>query len=288
MFKNFLAKMGATLALFFAILIVLEALTLMVLVGRDIPRARRIAVLDVEGTILDSEPIISKLHKYRDDSSVAAIVLRINSPGGMAAAAQEIYQEVRRVRQEGKRVFASIESLGASGGYYIACGAESIFANPSTITGSIGVILPTANYKELMDKLGLKFGGIKSGDYKDIGSPFKDMTEEERNILQAFVDDVHDQFVEAVAEGRGMEKSEVKKLANGQVFTGRQALAIGLVDRLGNLNDAISWAAKRVGIEGKPKIIREKKAFPFSELFSEATSKLFSPKTEGAMYYWGN
>lgn len=288
MFKNFLAKMGATLALFFAIVIVLEALTLMVLVGRDIPRAKRIAVLDVEGTIFDSEPIISKLHKYRDDSSVAAIILRINSPGGMAAAAQEIYQEIKRVRQEGKKVFASIESLGASGGYYIACGAEVIFANPSTITGSIGVILPTANYKELMDKLGLKFGGIKSGDYKDIGSPFKDMTEEERNLLQKFVDDVHAQFVEAVAEGRGMEKSEVKKLANGQIFTGRQALEAGLVDRLGNLNEAISWAAKRVGIEGKPKVIREKKGFPFSELFSETISKFFPPKTEGVMYYWGN
>ncbi|MDI6793023.1 MAG: signal peptide peptidase SppA [bacterium] len=287
MFKDSLSKIGAALALFFAIMLVLEALTLMVWVVPDISKARKIAVLDVEGTILDAGPIISQLHKYKDDPSIAGIVIRINSPGGMAAAAQEIYQEIKKVRQEGKRVFASIESLGASGGYYIACGAETIFANPSTITGSIGVILPTSNYQELMNKLGIKFGAIKSGAYKDIGSPFKDMTAEEKVILQEFVDDVQAQFIEAVAEGRKMEKSEVKKVADGRIFTGRQALSLGLVDRLGNLNDAISWTAKRVGIEGKPQIVREKKTFPFLELFSEAMSKFIPPKTAGMMYYWG-
>jgi len=219
----------------------------------------KIAVVEVKGIITESSKVVKRLKKYGRDNSVKGILLRINSPGGGVAPSQEIYSEVLRVRKkEGKPVVASLASLGASGGYYIACAADTIFANPGSITGSLGVLMPLSNIQALLKKLGLKAVIIKSGKFKDIGSPTHEMTGEERNILQASVDDVHDQFIEAVAAARKMPVNRVRTLADGRIYTGRQALKEGLVDRLGGFEDAMRLLAERAGIQGEPKIVYEK------------------------------
>ena len=221
----------------------------------------RVGIVKIEGTIVESEPIIDKIIKFRKSKRVKAIVLRINSPGGMVAPSQEIYQEVKKACRE-KKVIVSMESVAASGGYYIACTADKIVANPGTLVGSIGVILQIENIEELFNKIGLRRKVVKSGKYKDIGSITRPMTEEEEAILQEFSDDIYNQFVDAVAEGRGMKREEVLKIADGRIFTGVQAVGLGLVDRLGNLQDAISIAGEIVGIEGEPKVIYPKKKKP--------------------------
>ena len=231
----------------------------------------RVGIVKIEGTIVESEPIIDKLIKFRKSKRVKAIVLRINSPGGMVAPSQEIYQEVKKACRE-KKVIVSMESVAASGGYYIACTADKIVANPGTLVGSIGVILQIENIEELFNKIGLRRKVVKSGKYKDIGSITRPMTEEEEAILQEFSDDIYNQFVDAVAEGRGMKREEVLKIADGRIFTGVQAVGLGLVDRLGNLQDAISIAGEIVGIEGEPKVIYPKKKKPsiLDFIFEEA------------------
>jgi len=231
----------------------------------------RVGIVKIEGTIVESEPIIDKIIKFRKSKRVKAIVLRINSPGGMVAPSQEIYQEVKKACRE-KKVIVSMESVAASGGYYIACTADKIVANPGTLVGSIGVILQIENIEELFNKIGLRRKVVKSGKYKDIGSITRPMTEEEEAILQEFSDDIYNQFVDAVAEGRGMKREEVLKIADGRIFTGVQAVGLGLVDRLGNLQDAISIAGEIVGIEGEPKVIYPKKKKPsiLDFIFEEA------------------
>jgi len=186
---------------------------------------------------------------------VAAIILRINSPGGAVGPTQEIYQEILKQRREGMVVVASMGSVAASGGYYIAVAADRIVANPGTITGSIGVIMAFPNVKKLMDKLGVSAEVVKSGKFKDTGSPLKELSQEERKYLQGVIDDVYQQFLEAVARGRNKDRNELKKIANGRIFSGRQAMKLGLVDQLGNLDDAIDQAAKLAKIEGEPKVI---------------------------------
>jgi len=231
----------------------------------------RVGIVKIEGTIVESEPIIDKIIKFRKSKRVKAIVLRINSPGGMVAPSQEIYQEIKKACKE-KKVIVSMESVAASGGYYIACTADKIVANPGTLVGSIGVILQIENIEELLNKIGLRRKVVKSGKYKDIGSITRPMTEEEEAILQEFSDDIYNQFVDAVAEGRGMKREEVLKIADGRIFTGAQAIGLGLVDRLGNLQDAISIAGEMVGIEGEPKVIYPKKKKPsiLDFIFEEA------------------
>ena len=231
----------------------------------------RIGIVKIEGTIVESEPIIDKIIKFRKSKRVKAIVLRINSPGGMVAPSQEIYQEIKKACRE-KKVIVSMESVAASGGYYIACTADKIVANPGTLVGSIGVILQIENIEELFNKIGLRRKVVKSGKYKDIGSLTRPMTKEEEAILQEFSDDIYNQFVDAVAEGRGMKREEVLKIADGRIFTGAQAIGLGLVDRLGNLQDAISIAGEIVGIEGEPKVIYPKKKKPsiLDFIFEEA------------------
>ncbi len=219
----------------------------------------KIALINIEGVITDSRDIIKQITKYKDDSSIKGIVLSINSPGGGVAPSQEIYKEILKLHDKNKKVVTAMGSLAASGGYYIACASDKIVANPGTITGSIGVIMTFSNIEELMKKVGFKTEVIKSGKYKDTGSPVRSMTDEEREILQEVIDDVYDQFIEAVAKGRNMESDRVKKLADGRIFSGRQAKEVGLVDELGNLQDAISIMTKLVGIKGKPQIIQEKK-----------------------------
>lgn len=214
----------------------------------------RIAVVEIRGVITQSSGVIDELRRHREDSGVKAIVLRIDSPGGGVGPSQEIYQEVLKTRKE-KKVLTSMGAVAASGGYYIACGSDLIVANPGTITGSIGVVMQFSNFEELMKKIGIKGVVVKSGAYKDTGSPFREMTPEERRLLQQVIDSVQEQFVSAVAAGRKMDRAKVAEIADGRILTGEQAKKLGLVDEFGNLQDTIDLAAKLVGIEGRPQVI---------------------------------
>ncbi len=219
----------------------------------------KVAVVELTGTIVDSRPIVRQLKQYRRDGSVRAIVLRIESPGGGVAASQEIYQEVKKTKASGKVIVASMGSVAASGGYYVAVGANRIMANPGTTTGSIGVVAEIPNIRRLLDKLGIDFAVIKSGKFKDTGSPYRGLTEAERAYLQQWVDDAFAQFVDAVAEGRNMERAKVLELADGRVFTGLQAMRTGLVDTLGTFEDAVRLAADLAGIKGEPRVVRQER-----------------------------
>ena len=233
----------------------------------DLSDEDRIALIRVEGVILDSKETVAELKKFGESSTVKAIVLRIDSPGGGVVPSQEIHDAVKRVRNKNnKTVVASMGTVAASGGYYIASATDRIMANPGTLTGSIGVIMELANFQGLFKKLGVENVVIKSGRYKDIGSPFRKMTPEDRRMLQAVMDDVHRQFIEAVAEGRSLDIEEVLPLADGRIFTGRQAKDVMLVDELGNLDDAIRLAADMVGIEGEPKVVEPGKPFSLRRL----------------------
>lgn len=217
----------------------------------------KLALIEVEGVITDSEEIVEQIRRHVENPTIRALVIRINSPGGGVAASQEIYEELRKVRQlHGKPVVASLGTVGASGGYYIAAAADKILSNPGTITGSIGVILQIPNLSDLMQKVGIRSVVIKSGPYKDIASATRDLTPEERRLLQRLIDDIHDQFIQAVAEGRGLPRERVEALADGRILSGRQALELGLIDQLGNLQDAIAKAAELGGVPGKPQIVQ--------------------------------
>jgi protease-4 len=258
---------------------------LLLLISRmdELPLARgeRVGVISVSGVISDSESTIEQLKKFVKDDSVKAIVLRINSPGGGVAPSQEIYEEVKKARAK-KPILASLGALAASGGYYIACATQRVYANPGTITGSIGVIMPFMNVKDLVEKLGVKGMTVKSGAFKDMGSPLRDMTPGERELLQGVVDNVHLQFVNAVADGRNLDREDVLRIADGRIFTGEQAKGLGLVDVLGNLEDAISDAGKLGKISGEPKVVTiPKKKISFLELLREETRSLIDEKISG-------
>ena len=217
----------------------------------------RIGIVDITGLITDSQYITNQVKKFRQDKRIRGIILRIDSPGGAVGPSQEIYDEVLKTRESGKTIYASMGALAASGGYYIASAAEKIFANPGTLTGSIGVIMAFSNAKGLMEKIGLQPEIVKAGEYKDIGSPARAMTQKERNLLQSVVTDVHQQFIEAVASGRDISIAEVTKIADGRILTGRQAYSLNLVDQMGGLQVSIDQIAHKVGIIGSPKIIKE-------------------------------
>lgn len=223
--------------------------------------AGKIAVVDIEGIISGSRDIIDRLHALRDDATIKAVVLRIDSPGGTVGPAQEIHAELIKL-QKLKPVVTSMGSVAASGGYYIAAATQKIFANPGTITGSIGVLVEAANFEELLGKIGLRSEVIKSGAYKDTLSPTRTMQADERALIQAVVDNIHAQFVKAVAEGRSLTREKVLAIADGRILSGEQALEAGLVDEMGNLYDAIQSAADLAGIEGKPEVVYPKKEKP--------------------------
>lgn len=214
--------------------------------------------------------LLQQLREIRKDDQVKGVLFRINSPGGSSAASQEVYEEVQKIRQSGKVVVVSMGDVAASGGYWIACAADKIVANPSTMTGSIGVIVPLQNMRELFDKIGIEPEVIKSGKHKDMGSNSRPMTEEERKIFQAMVDDIYDQFVDVVATGRKMPREKVIPLADGRVFTGRQAQELGLVDELGNYYDALDLLTKLAQIKGEPVIKEYGRRSPFQFLISES------------------
>ena len=222
-----------------------------------IPSGDKIAIVKVEGVIEGSEDIIRQLRKYDKDNSVRAIVLRINSPGGAVAPTEEIYEYVKRVRDNGTYVIASLSSIAASGGYYIACACDTIVTNKGTLVGSIGVILSYMTFEGLMDKVGVQLEVVKSGELKDVGNYSREMTQKEREMLQATLDDTYNQFVLAVAEDRNMEMMAVEEIADGSIFTGNQALALGLVDKIGGFEDAISLAGTMTGLGENPDTIRE-------------------------------
>lgn len=231
----------------------------------------RIGIVDITGLITDSQYITNQVKKFRQDKRIRGIILRIDSPGGAVGPSQEIYDEVLKTRESGKTIYASMGALAASGGYYIASAAEKIFANPGTLTGSIGVIMVFSNAKGLMEKIGLQPEIVKAGEYKDIGSPARAMTQKERNLLQSVVTDVHQQFIEAVASGRDISVAEVTKIADGRILTGRQAYSLNLVDQIGGLQVSIDQLAHKVGIIGSPKIIKETPRVGFLDWILKST-----------------
>ncbi len=230
-----------------------------------IPVGERIAVVTIEGVILNSLPIVKKLDRLLNDTSVKAIVIRVDSPGGSVGASQEIYRAIERIKERGKPVVVSMGNVAASGGYYISAPADVIFANPGTITGSIGVIIQYVGYKELLSKIGIKTEAIKTGKYKDTLSPFKDLTKEEKEYLKRLITDSYEQFISAILKYRKdrITEEELRKVADGRVMTGLKAKEIGLVDEIGNIKDAIEKAAELAGIVGKPRVfyVEERKSF---------------------------
>jgi protease IV len=217
---------------------------------KDSEGGEHVGIVEVEGAITDGSTCLKELKQFRKNKDVKAIVLRIDSPGGAIGPSQEIYREVMKTKSV-KPVIASMGTLAASGGYYIASGATGIMANPGTITGSIGVIMEYANVEQLLSKIGLSPVVIKSGKLKDAGSPLRAMTKEEVDYLQNFVSKLHSQFISDVAKGRGMEEAGVINIADGRILSGSTAQELGLVDRMGNLEDAVEWAGKEGGIEGE-------------------------------------
>ena len=227
----------------------------------------KVGVIRIEGVITDSRETIEELRRFRDNPSIKAVVLRIDSPGGGVVPSQEIHAELLKARKDGRlKVVASMGNLAASGGYYIAVATDKIVANPGTLTGSIGVIMELANVQGLLEKVGVQSVVIKSGRYKDLASPFRAMSAEDRALLQSVLDDVHDQFIRAVATGRALKVDQVRDLADGRIFTGRQARTAKLVDELGDLQDSIKLAARLVGIEGEPRVVEPRKRFSFRDL----------------------
>ncbi len=249
---------------------------LLIAVSDDgLPGGAKVAVVEVEGVIgadsgrgLDTDGIIRVLGEYRDDAAVRAVVLRINSPGGVVAPTQEIFNAVRRLREAKKPVVASLGSVAASGGYYVAVAADRIYASPGTLTGSIGVVMQLANLEGLLKKVGVEYVVVKAGAYKDVGNIARPMTPEERRILQALLDDVYDQFVTAVAEGRGLDPQVVRGFAEGRIYSGRQAQGLKMVDELGGLEEAIEAAAKMAGLPAKPRVIYPRRRFSLRGLLS--------------------
>lgn len=238
-----------------------------------------IGLLEVKGAITDPIPVVEQLKKYEKNPVIRGLVLRIDSPGGGAAASQAIYSQIKRFKETGKRVVVSMGAVAASGGYYIALPADRIVAHPGTITGSIGVIMGFPNIEELLRRWGIRFEVVKSRAHKDIGSPFRAMTPEERRILGEVVEDVYQQFVEAVVEGRGIPREEVLRLADGRFVSGRQAYKMGLVDTLGTLEDAIRIAGEMAGIKGEPRVVKARLRVPLWRRILEGIGGwLSSPK----------
>ncbi len=216
--------------------------------------AKQIGVLEITGMVSNERVIIGQIDHFRENNAIKAVVLRIDSPGGAVGPSQEIYHELKKLAQL-KPVIVSFGSVAASGGYFLAMAGEHIFANPGTITGSIGVVMSFPDYQELLGKVGIRSEVIKSGPYKDLGSALRDMTDGERLLLREMIDDVHNQFVEVVSAGRNIPVAELTPYVDGRIFTGRQAQKLGLIDDLGSFNDAVDYAVMRAGLVGEPDLV---------------------------------
>ena len=252
----------------------------------------KIGVVDLDGVILSPKEMVEQLRKFGDDSSIKAIIIHVNSPGGGAAASEEIYQEVLRIRDvKKKRIVASIETVGASGAYYVSSATNKIFANQASIVGSIGVIAEWYNYEELIKWAKLKAIVLKAGEFKDTGSPVREMTPAERAYMQGLIDNMHGQFIHSVAQGRHMKDAEILPLADGKVWTGEQAIPLKLIDQIGDFRAAIEDTAKSVGIKGEPTLVRPEKdrKSVLDLLFGDVSEYLPDPaklmQTNAGFYY---
>ena len=236
----------------------------------------RIGVVEIEGVITQSGDTMADIVRFREDDSIKGVILRINSPGGSVGPTQEIYREVKKLRDK-KKVFVSMGGVCASGGYYIAAAGDRIYANPSTITGSIGVIMEQTVIEDLLKKIGVQPNVLKAGEYKDVGSPFRKMTDEERAYLNRILTGIHDQFITDVASGRGMTVETARKLSDGRIYTGAQAKEVRLVDAIGTLYDCRDDLKKTLNIKGKPVLVYGKKPFSIVKwLFSSLANELIS------------
>lgn len=272
---------AATLCLAIAVVFVISVVMVRAVIGDrpSIGVGPSVGLVEVKGPILDSQETVRQLIDFGDSHMVKAIVLRVDSPGGVVGPSQEICAEVKKLAQK-KTVIVSMGSVAASGGYYISAPATKIYANPGTITGSIGVLMKLSNFEGLMGKIGMKATTLKSGQFKDSGSPTRAMTKEEQAVLQGVIDNLHGQFVKAVAEGRKLPIDEVKRLADGRVYTGEQALALKLVDKIGTLQDACNEAGRLAGIQGEPRIVHPpKKRRILTDMLAEETSTLLEALT---------
>jgi len=234
---------------------------------------KRVAIIEIIGPIINPGPVVEKLERYMKNSSIPAIVIRLDTPGGGVAASQEIYETIIKSHNAGKKIIASMGAVAASGGYYIATACDTVVANPGTITGSIGVIVNFADFSALYQKIGIDFPVRKSGKYKDIGSSARKMTDEEKALIDSVVMDTYEQFIKAVSEGRDIELDTVRSFADGRVFTGRQAKNIGLVDELGTYQDAIDIAGNMVGLGANPPVLKEARNI-WEELLIHGITKL--------------
>ena len=219
----------------------------------------RIGLVEISDVIYSARPCLEQLKALQDDDEIRGILVRINSPGGVVAASQEIFEELKKLRDAGMVIIVSMGNMATSGGYYIACAADTIMASPGTVTGSIGVIAEMMNTQELFQKIGVSSNVIKSGKFKDTGHPMRKMTSEERILMQGLVDDMYDQFLEDVSRERRLPKDEVRKIADGRILSGRQALEAGLIDTLGTFNDAVRLTAQMTGISGTPALINKRR-----------------------------
>jgi len=265
----------ACIVLTFLLLIMVVISLSIVVFGKNIPLRNKIALIRIEGPIMDSKNTIDEIKDYAKDSSIKAILVRIDSPGGAVGPSQEIYAELKKACAK-KKVVVSMGSVAASGGYYIASTASRIYANPGTLTGSIGVIMEIPNIEGLMSKIGIKTEVVKSGKNKDIGSAFRKMTPEEKELLQGVMDNVHEQFIKAVADGRHLKTEDVRAIADGRIFTGEQAKEKGLVDELGTIEDAVAAAAKLAGIKEEPEIVSKKDGFSITDIMRNKIPKELS------------
>jgi protease-4 len=226
----------------------------------------RVAIVELEGTIVDVDDLVRELKTHRDNPLVKAVVLRINSPGGVVGPTQELHAAVLRLREAGKPVVASLGAVAASGGYYVAVAADKIYANPGTLTGSIGVIFQLPNLDGLMKKVGIDYVVVKAGRYKDIGNISRTMTPEERHVLQSLLDDVHAQFISAVATGRKLDRAQVVGFADGRIVSGSQAKDLRMVDALGGLEEAVDGAATLAGLPKSPNVVGPRKRLSIMDL----------------------
>lgn len=241
------------------LLVTIAGVVLFVLsAGRgDLGLGGRVALIEIDGVLYDDAELLEQIRELREDPTVEAFVVAINSPGGVVAPSQSVYQTLREIRDEdGLPVVASIGGVGASGGYYVALGADSIYVLPGSITGSIGVIMEFPNATELMDKIGFRMETVQSSEHKDVGSPFREMTEADRALLEVLVQDVYDQFVDVVASERGLPREAVLAVADGRLLSGRQAIAAGLADAEGNIDDAVAAAGRMADLGDAPYVVR--------------------------------
>ncbi len=285
--------LGLTLLVFIGFVAIIAIYGLGLLGGDGWPFSLRgkVGIIPIEGIIGDSGELVEQINEFADDRRIKAVVLRIDSPGGGVAPSQEIYQAVRELKKK-KKVVASMGSVAASGGYLIAVAADRVVANPGSITGSISTVMHYANVEELLKKVGVRSSVVKSGKFKDIGSPTREMTAEEKSLIQAIVDDIYDQFVRTIAENRKLPLQRIFELADGRIFSGRQAKDLGLVDELGGLQDAVLLAGKLSGMEGTPETVRgmKKKTTLFKYLMGSMTSAVVeeiqgkAAESRGAQY----